>query len=105
MTAYVIYSENRHSDALIQALTDMTTKANFAPSQKLCSFLLDNALEAHDAKVLTILATWFLHNFKDRLDHGVISNMIMIATYKGMPALAELGHKVSSSNFRHLHSS
>ncbi len=71
------------------------TRVNVDPTLEMCNALLDDAIFASDARVLTILANWYLVAFKQPLGHGAVNSIMLVAATRGKPQLAELGLKVA----------
>jgi hypothetical protein len=83
----IAYSHTKRGDAVLNVLRDMTD-ASYAPSISFCNILLDGALFIGDTKVLRVLSSWYITNFILRLDHGVITRMLHVASAAGDGVLA-----------------
>jgi hypothetical protein len=54
----------------------------------------DNALVNCNARVLRVLAPWYLNNFDIKLEHGLLSRMLQVASSQGDSELGSLAFKV-----------
>ena len=82
MHVLIVYSHTKRGDAVLNVLRDMT-ESFYEPSVVFCNALLDGALFIGDTKVLRVLSTWYLNNFPHRLDHGIITRMLHVASAAG----------------------
>jgi hypothetical protein len=88
------YCRLHKSDLALSALEDMT-EADREPTSVLCAPLLDSALFVSDPGVLRVLASWYVNNFSERLEKGVINRMLQVAAIAGDDQLAQLSFQVT----------
>jgi hypothetical protein len=96
------YCRLHKSDLALSALEDMT-EADHEPTAVLCAPLLDSALFVSDSGVLRVLASWYVNNFSERLEKGVINRMLQVAAIAGDDQLAHLSFQARFCCFIQIH--
>ena len=75
------------------------TESFYEPTVVFCNVLLDGALFVGDTKVLRVLSVWYLNNFAHRLDHGVITLMLHVASAAGNAPSHTPYHTLSHAHY------
>jgi len=76
-------------DDVIMVLQDMI-EAGVEPQVQMCKLLLDSSSLFMELDVIKILSSWYLNNFNDALEEGIMSRFSQIAAASGDPELAHI---------------
>lgn len=87
------FCRNKDGTGALDILMNMT-EASHEPTARLCAPLLQTALFHHDTKVLRVLASWYANTFNERMEYGILNNMLQIAASHGDGQLALVAFQV-----------
>lgn len=85
----------------LRILRDMIN-ADLLPEPSLCINLLVVAMKNENLPILRVLLSWFAHNFAYRLENGILTHVLQIASKHNDATIALLSFQVSNFHFPYL---